>query len=339
MCCDAAPAPPTAVNTGISDSQVQAAQLQATQSDKALQFSKDQWAAQWPTTQKYMASMTANADAQTANAATDRARYDSEFVPVENKFVDTANNWNSPDRAQQQQGAAEADVSQQFEAARKNSLSSLEGFGIDPSQTRYGALDLGTRVSQATAQAAAGTQSRVNTEQQGLALQSQAINIGHGLPAQVNQSYAGATNAGASGINAGNSTTSTFGNLAGTATQWGALSNNSAGLGLSASNSGFGNQMASANFGAAQDAGTGQLIGSLGMAAILAASDERLKTDIRPVGVTQGQGIPIYTYRYKADPDKRIYMGVMAQELAKKNPRAVGIMPSGYLGVDYTQVN
>lgn len=64
-------------------------------------------------------------------------------------------------------------------------------------------------------------------------------------------------------------------------------------------------------------------------------SDVRAKEDIELVGETN-EGTPIYTYRYKGDPETR--MGVMAQELMKKQPDAVAMRPDGYLGVDYAKV-
>jgi hypothetical protein len=74
----------------------------------------------------------------------------------------------------------------------------------------------------------------------------------------------------------------------------------------------------------------------LGTGAKLWASDERLKTDIERVGKTD-DGLPIYTYRYKAGGPPM--MGVMAQDVAEVKPEAVGYLPSGYLGVDYAQVS
>jgi hypothetical protein len=64
------------------------------------------------------------------------------------------------------------------------------------------------------------------------------------------------------------------------------------------------------------------------------SSDERLKTDIRKVGELDN-GMPVYLYRFKAGGPFQI--GLMAQEVAKVKPEAVGTMPNGYLGVDYAK--
>jgi hypothetical protein len=65
-------------------------------------------------------------------------------------------------------------------------------------------------------------------------------------------------------------------------------------------------------------------------------SDERLKEDIKRVGETD-DGTPIYTYRYKGDP--QVHMGVMAQEVEKTAPGAVVEHPSGFKMVDYSRVD
>lgn len=109
----------------------------------------------------------------------------------------------------------------------------------------------------------------------------------------------------------------------------GAVNNNYAGQ-LNAYNSA--NQRASAGLG-----GIASLAGSLAQGGMMLykASDRRLKTDIRRVGKTDG-GLPLYAYRYKAGGPHQI--GVMAQDVAKVRPDAVGDIGGGFLGVDYRKV-
>lgn len=70
------------------------------------------------------------------------------------------------------------------------------------------------------------------------------------------------------------------------------------------------------------------------MAAGMAFSDRRLKTDIRRIGQTDG-GTPLYQYRYKGTTGPQI--GVMAQELMKKQPEAVHKL-GGFYAVNYDMV-
>ena len=62
-------------------------------------------------------------------------------------------------------------------------------------------------------------------------------------------------------------------------------------------------------------------------------SDERLKTNIRPVGKTF-DGQPIYSYRYKDEDHGPTRMGLLAQDVEETHPEAVGLS-GGYKTVDY----
>jgi hypothetical protein len=80
--------------------------------------------------------------------------------------------------------------------------------------------------------------------------------------------------------------------------------------------------------------GLGGFLGQVG--AGIAASDERLKTDITPVGKNR-DGLTVYQYRYKGEPE--VFTGVMAQEVAERKPEALGPTINGYMTVDYDKVD
>jgi hypothetical protein len=82
--------------------------------------------------------------------------------------------------------------------------------------------------------------------------------------------------------------------------------------------------------------GTGALSGSTTTSTQQGSffSDRRLKHDIKEIG-TSHNGLPIYTFKYKGDPESNTHVGFMADEVEKKNPEAVGLDPSGYKTVDY----
>lgn len=63
-------------------------------------------------------------------------------------------------------------------------------------------------------------------------------------------------------------------------------------------------------------------------------SDIRLKTDIRPIGKLKS-GLTVYAYRYKGTPT--MTAGVMAQDVLKIAPNAVG-MRDGFLTVNYAEL-
>jgi hypothetical protein len=64
-------------------------------------------------------------------------------------------------------------------------------------------------------------------------------------------------------------------------------------------------------------------------------SDVNLKHDIVPVGHL-ANGLGLYRFSY-TDSDK-VYVGVLAQEVARVMPDAVRRAPNGYLQVDYARV-
>lgn len=80
--------------------------------------------------------------------------------------------------------------------------------------------------------------------------------------------------------------------------------------------------------------GGGKALGTLssGLGSLFALSDERAKTDIAPVGKLN-DGQTVYSYRYKGDHTPQI--GLLAQEVAEREPEAVARRPDGLLAVNY----
>lgn len=72
----------------------------------------------------------------------------------------------------------------------------------------------------------------------------------------------------------------------------------------------------------------------LGANAMMAFSDRQLKKDISKVGTAEN-GLPIYSYKYKAGGPQQL--GFMAQDVEKVNPDAVGTHESGFKMVDYSK--
>lgn len=163
---------------------------------------------------RVLASQEEVQDETLKNAQTDRARYENVYQPLEDNLVKEFQEYDSPERRQEERGRAMADVNTSFDAARRNALQRLEGYGVDPSQTRNAALDIGVRTQQAAAQAGAATAADRATEQTGRALRAEAINIGKGMPSNVAQSYGQSIQAGNSMVGNANQTTSTSGNAA-----------------------------------------------------------------------------------------------------------------------------
>lgn len=97
---------------------------------------------------------------------------------------------------------------------------------------------------------------------------------------------------------------------------------------------GMGNSIVAAN--QAKQANRGSMFNTLiggGLQAASLFSDERLKTNIVPVGIENGHNV--YQFEYKGLPDK--FIGVMAQDVLKTNPDAV-IENGGFYAVNYDKI-
>lgn len=151
-------------------------------------------------------------DVTLRNAQHDRERYEQIYQPLEDNLVQEFQNYDTPERRQEERGRAIADVNTSFDAARRNALQRLESYGVDPSQTRNAALDIGTRTQQAAAAAGAASAADRATEQTGRALRAEALNIGKGYPSNVAGSYGQSIQAGNSMVGNANQTTGTSSN-------------------------------------------------------------------------------------------------------------------------------
>ena len=83
-------------------------------------------------------------------------------------------------------------------------------------------------------------------------------------------------------------------------------------------------------------ANIGMFLSIAGTAASFLPSDIKLKENIEQVGMSPA-GYKIYEWNYKSNKNTR-YRGVIAQDVAKINPMAVGIRDN-YLTVDYNKVD
>ena len=186
--------------------------------------------------------------AQQAAAQQAQQRYQTVYQPLEDQAVQYAQGYASPERTQQMMGAASSDVGTQFDQQRQAAAANLESFGVDPSSTRYAALDANVRTQQAASQAAAANQAKLQTEATGQSLIANAINVGRGLPGQAQSAYGGAVGAGGGAVGAGAQTAATGASLMGTAPGYYGSGNSlygamGQGVGLGTQAIGAGNQM------------------------------------------------------------------------------------------------
>jgi hypothetical protein len=251
-------------------------QLAAQAEQERLAWAKEQYAQDRGVTNQVVDAALNRQNQYDQWASQDRNDYNSRFRPLEDSLISDAAGYTDErniQRANTAAGRATADVSSQFDVARKAAQDRLESYGVDPSQTRSAALDTSARMQEAAARASAANTTRDTTRREeeatGRDLRAQAINLGQaGLNRGIQYANT-ATQAGNQAVNAGIATTATGAQTAGTPTQWGALGVSNLNSAGSFQNDQFKNQLSANELSlkatkqeSEQSSGTGALIGT-----------------------------------------------------------------------------
>ena len=278
------------------------------------------------------------ADFNLAQAKKSTQRYEETAIPAMDKLKADADLYNTAGYQEQMAGQAIGDIEAAQDVARRDQAMRDRAYGIDPTSGRSAGAANANNVQAALAKASAATQTREAAKALGLQKQANVYSMAAGLPMQSLQQSGAAVNAGGAGLAAGQTgqgatlATSGASNAAtGTSMQgWSQVGN----LGVGKYNADIKSYeaQAAANpwntvLGAATAVGTKMAL----------ASDRRLKTDIKQVG-TLDNGLPVYSYRYKAGGPTML--GVMADEVQVARPEAYiqnGI-DGCYDAVDYAKL-
>jgi hypothetical protein len=278
-------APPPPDYSGVAAANEQSAKYSFQLGKDQLDFFKKQYKDNKAVSDEVIDFAMGVMDRNDYNAQQDRERYETIFQPLEEQLAKDAEDYSQPWRQEQEAGKAEADVAQQFEQARTTAQAQLESYGIDPSQTRAGAMDLQSRVAEAAAQASAGNQARTMVEDRGRALRSEAINVGKGYPGSIAQTYGTASNAGNQGVNSGLATTQSAATTMGTPTQYQGLGNQAVQNWGNTLNMGYQNQMDAFKANQAADSsgsGIGSALGLVGSLATMFAEGGAIPENMPP---------------------------------------------------------
>lgn len=100
--------------------------------------------------------------------------YTNQAIPAAQQNISQSEAWGSPQGVAQAQSDAAASTSQSYDAARLNNQRQLGSYGVDPSQTKSGALNLNANLSQAGAVGNASYTAGQNRQLQGINLTNQA---------------------------------------------------------------------------------------------------------------------------------------------------------------------
>jgi Chaperone of endosialidase len=263
--------------------------------------------------------------ADRAYALEKREAYDKALQPL----LDKAQGFNEADRRAELQADTDKAISAAYAQAPKQQARTLGRAGFGTSALQSQAATQAAAMHEATARAGTGHAISVQAKQEGLQAKSDALNLLAGYPAQASAlttSGAGIGAGGITGVNAGASgvyapmsaTSKIFGQIG---AQAGDLYGQQAQRKFAADAAGA--QQSSEMWGAA-----------IGIVAMCAMSDRRLKENIRQIGVT-ADGLPLYRYNFKGSNEVEI--GVMADEVEKIKPHAV-YQIGPYKAVDYSKV-
>jgi hypothetical protein len=234
-------------------------------------------------------------------ATEDRDRYNNTFKPLEDQFINKAQNWDSADRQQQVASEAKADVlnnaSQQRQATERN----MASMGVDPTSGRYAGVERAGENATALAAAGAENNARNTVRNQALSLQAEAVNMGKGLAVNPASSLGLSTSAGSAAMQ------TTSGNNA----QAAGLSSIK-GQGYQGAMSGYGNQANTLNqqyqnqlnAWQANQQQSNSLWGGLGSLAgmgLMAFSSKEFKEDKRPAtgSLEAVRRMPVGEWKYK----------------------------------------
>lgn len=237
-------------------------------------------------------------------AAEDRARNQSLFQPIENRFVAESANYDTEARRKQEAARAEGAVLSRFGAADAGRRRQMAAMGVRPDSGRAGALDRQSSVATGLAAAGAGEMARRNVEQQGYSRMANIVNLGQGGAVNPATSMGLANNAGGAGFQ-------------------GAMQ----GYGQQANILGVQHDQQMREYQANQN-GMNGLMGALGMGAGLIAnggfmlSDEGEKEgkaalDFSPLGAVRGMRVEKWRYKAKHGDDRE-HVGTYAQDFQRE---------------------
>lgn len=185
------------------DPQIGAAALkQAETGEQWLSFAKDAFAVSQDR-QKELDALTTRVTEQQLGLATaqadwareDRQRYEDVYKPVEDKYIEEATNYASPERQAQAAAEARSDVQMGAANARAASERNNAAMGIDPRSGRAAGVQATSDMGIALAEAGAANNARTAIRDKGLALTADVANMGRGATSAAAAGAAGSVGA------------------------------------------------------------------------------------------------------------------------------------------------
>ena len=262
MCCSDPPPPPD--YSSVAEASEEVARIAQETAREQLDWAKEQYTKNNVLLNKVLDVQLPAMQKRFDDYQADRARYEELYQPLEDQLIEEAKTYDSPERREEEAAKAIAETAASFDAQRQNAMRNLEGYGIDPSQTRSQGLDKDVRIAQATASAQAGAAGRDRVEDVGRALRGEAINIGKGYPGQIAQSVGQAVTSGQAALSGAQQNTQVASGAMTAPSAYMGVGNQAISTWGNTLNQGYQNQLDAYNAGGGVMQALGWLVGQLG---------------------------------------------------------------------------
>lgn len=264
-------------------------------------------------------------------ATKDRERYEGTFVPLQDEFIQQAQNWDSPERQQQMAAEAKADVLTSASQQRGATQRQMAGMGVNPTSGRYAGVDRAGENATALAAAGAQNNARNTVRNQAMSLKGDAINLGSGLGVNPATSLGLSSSTGSAAFGttaANNSQSAGLGNMVGAGYQGAMNGYNSQASILNQQQQNkiqaqqMNNQSSSSLLGG---------IGSLAGMGMMAFSSKKLKEDKTPIedgkALDALNSMPVEEWKYKDGvSDGGQHIGPYAEDFQRATGKGDGKM-------------
>ena len=282
-------------------------------------------------------------ESQAAWAREDRDRYENTFRPIEDKYIEEATNYGTPERQAQAAADARSDVQMAAANARAATERNNAAMGIAPGSGRAAGVQAQADMGIALAEAGAANNARTMVRDKGLALTADVANMGRGASSAAAAGAAGSVGASGtalSGVQATNAQALAAPQVMSQGFS-GAMQGYQ-GMG-STLNQQYGLQLegwkAEQDIAAKNAAGFGQFLGTV-VKAIPFTSDENLKEDKQPIeegaALDAVENMRVESWKYKPGiADEGDHIGTYAQDFQRETGKGDGrsIDPQDAIGL------
>jgi hypothetical protein len=326
--------PPPPDYTPVANASRESAEIMAGLGREQLAFARQQYDEIAPVARRIAESQIGTQEALTRMAEEDRDYSMQTFRPVEQALVRRAQEFDTEAYREQMASQAAADAARAFGNMQAQTTRGLGRLGVAPNSGAMQSQLNTNSLAAASQRAGAMTGARQQAEQLGYARMLDASGLGRNLPGLSQSAYGAAVGAGSAGLSSAQAPGIQY-------SQGLAAGVNTIGAGRSMLQSGLGSILSTqGNLYAAGMNQPDPIMGLIGTGigaygALRPSSDRRLKEDIERVGRDERTGLNLYLFSYIDDPEKRRFMGVMADEVLDYMPEAVSRDANGFMRVDY----